>query len=171
VTPPAATYAPEALVPYGAYPPAPNFAAPYAAPAPVGFADPAPSRGAALGIVALVAGILALVVAPIAAGIASYGVGLGIGREFALRPSAASLDWSVLSPVRDWVLLGEVSFWAGTALGVWALVQGIVAIVRRRGRGTGIAAVVVAVLGPVAFGVVVNAFIAAGIAAGSSLGG
>ena len=151
--------------------PATEFAAPYAIPAPLGFAEPAPVRSGTLGVVALVAGILALVVAPIVAGIASYRIGLGVGREFALRPSAASFDWTLLSPVRDWVLLGEVSFWAGTALGVWAIVQGIVAIVKKRGRGAGIAAVVVAVLGPIAFGIVVNAWILGGVAAGSSLGG
>ena len=80
-------------------------------------------------------------------------------------------DWSILTPVRDWVLLGEIAFWAGTVLGTWALVQGIVAIVKDRGRGWGIAAVVLAVIGPIAFAVGVQALLAAGFASGASVGG
>jgi hypothetical protein len=38
----------------------------------------------------------------------------------------------------------------GTALGIWALVQGIVAVATRRGRGYGVAAIVLAALGPIA---------------------
>ena len=73
--------------------------------------------------------------------------------------------------MRDWVLMGEVSFWVGTAIGVWALVQGIIAIVKGRGRGAGIAAVVIAALGPIAFGAVVQGFLTAGLAAGTGIGG
>lgn len=162
---------PVAYPPAAPYAPAP-FAAPYSPPAPGALAEASPGRhGAGLGVVALVAGLVALVVTPVVAAIASYAIGIGVGREVALRPSSASFDLSLLSPVRDSVLHGEIAFWAGTALGVWALVQGIVAIVKNRGRGAGIAAVVVAVLGPIAFGLAVNVFVFAGIAAGSSIGG
>jgi len=37
----------------------------------------------------------------------------------------------------------------GTVLGLWALVQGIIAIVTKRGRAFGVVAVILAVLGPV----------------------
>ena len=114
--------------------------------------------------------LVATVGASISGAIASYRIGLGAGREITARTFDADFDWSILTPVRDWVLLGEVSFWAGTALGVWALVQGIVAIVTARGRGAGIAAVIVAALGPIAFGAVVQGFLTAGLAAGTGMG-
>jgi hypothetical protein len=69
------------------------------------------------------------------------------------------------------VLLGECAFWVGTVLGIWALVQGIVAIVRDRGRGLGIGAVVCALLGPVAFAIAANVFLSMGFASGSGIGG
>lgn len=46
---------------------------------------------------------------------------------------------------------GAASFWhipLGTILGLWALIQGIVAIVQNRGRGAGIAAVAIAFAAP-----------------------
>lgn len=133
---------------------------------------PAATRGtSSLGIVALLAAVAAALCAPIIAGIAAFNVGLGAGREIALRSLTADFDWSVLAPVRDWVLVGELAFWAGTAVGLWALIQGIVAIVKNRGRGAGIAAVVIAALGPILFGVAVQLAIGAGLAAGRGIGG
>ncbi|MFE5407944.1 hypothetical protein [Microbacterium sp. NPDC056569] len=164
--------------PAGAYAPPPGYAPPagypaVAAAAPgAGYGSPAPAkRGAALGFTALALALVATVGASLVAAIAGFNVGLGAGREITSRPFTGEFDWGVLAPVRDWVLLGEVSFWAGTALGVWALVQGIVAIVTGRGRGAGIAAVVVAALGPIAFGAVVQGFLTAGLAAGTGIGG
>lgn len=133
--------------------------------------DAGARRSKALGVVALVLALVAAVGASIFAALASFNIGLGTGREIAMRALDADFDWSILSPVRDWVLLGEVSFWAGTVLGITALVLGIVAIGTRRGRGVGIAAVVIAALGPVVFGGVVQAFLTAGFTAGSGLGG
>lgn len=134
-------------------------------------AHPGAPRSRALGVVALMLALVAAVGASILAALASFNIGLGTGREIAMRALDADFDWSILTPVRDWVLLGEVSFWAGTVLGITALVLGIVAIVTRRGRGTGIAAVVISALGPVAFGAVVQGFLTAGFAAGSGIGG
>jgi hypothetical protein len=127
-------------------------------------------RSSALGVVALALALVATIGASIMGAIASYRIGLGAGREITARAFDADFDWSILTPVRDWVLLGEVSFWAGTALGVWALVQGTVAIVTARGRGAGIAAVIVAALGPIAFGAVVQGFLTAGLTAGTGMG-
>ncbi|WP_240658599.1 hypothetical protein, partial [Microbacterium sp. CPCC 204701] len=131
----------------------------------------APRRRTGLGVVALVLALLAAVGASIFAALASFNIGLGTGREIAMRALDADFDWSILTPVRDWVLLGEGSFWVGTIVGITALVLGIVAIATRRGRGAGIAAVVIAALGPVVFGVVVQGFLTAGFAAGSGAGG
>ena len=140
---------------------------PYTPPPP-----PAPaSEGSGLGVVAMVLAVIAVLGATVIGSIAAYNIGLGTGREIALRPMDIDFDWSVLTPVRDWVLLGEIAFWGGTVLGIWAIVQGIIAIVKNRGRGWAIAAVVVAVIGPIAFGVGVQAFLTAGFAAGASIGG
>ncbi len=88
-----------------------------------------------------------------------------------LDPTAVDFDWSILTPVRGWVLMAELAFWAGTILGIWALVQGIIATVKNRGRGWGIAALVIALIGPVAFAIGIQAFLAAGFASGASVGG
>lgn len=129
------------------------------------------ARGPLLGIVALAVGLVAAIAAPIAGAIAAYPVGIEIGRALGLDPATDLSDLSVFTPVRDWVLVGELSFWIGTALGVWAIVQGVVAIVKRAGRGAGIGAVVVAVLGPVVFAIAVFATFSVGATAGSSVGG
>ena len=170
-----AVYAPPAgYAPPPAYAPGPVVASPPGAASghpPAAVANAGARRAGALGVVALVLALLAAVGASVLAAFASFQIGLGTGREIAMRALDADFDWSILTPVRDWVLLGEISFWAGTVLGIAALVLGIIAIVTRRGRGAGIAAVVIAVLGPVAFGVVVQGFLTAGFTAGSSVGG
>jgi hypothetical protein len=157
------------------YAPPPGDAAPDTLPvapaaAPLPAARPA-ATGPGLGLVALVAGIAAAVIPTILISVASFQVGLGAGKALALRPITQDFDWSVLTPVRDWVLLAEVSFWLGTALGVWAIVQGIIALVKNRGRGFAIAALCVAVAGFVFFAVALQGFLTAGLAAGSSIGG
>ena len=139
-----------------------------------GFTAPAPRagalvrRGPALGRVALVLALIATLGAAIVSAAAAFNIGLGAGRELATRPMDAEFDWSILTPVRDWVLAGEAALWVGTILGVWALVQGIVAIVTHRGRGTGIAAVAIAAIGPLVFALVTQGFLIAGFSAGSA---
>ena len=158
-----------------AYAPPPGYSGPYLAGAyPAAGAaagNPAADRGSRLGVVALIAALGAAVLAPIGGAIAAFNIGVGTGREIALRPTDIDFDWSILTPVRDWVLLGEISFWVGTVLGIWAVAQGIIAIVTRRGRGAGIAAVVVGALGVGVFAIAVQAFLTAGLAAGSGVGG
>jgi hypothetical protein len=134
------------------------------------YGAPPVKRSSVLGVVALALALVATVGASLVAAIASYRIGLGAGRQITAGALDTDFDWSVLTPVRDWVLLGEVSFWVGTALGVWALVQGVVAIVSARGRGAGIAAVIVAALGPIVFGAVVQGFLTAGLSAGTGIG-
>ncbi len=160
-------------------PPAPpagstGFAAPYAVPRHPQFgaaleAPAAPRR--TLGLVAMCLGLAAALVPWIVAAVAAFQIGLGAGKGIAELPAQTQPDLSALSGVRDWVLLAEVAFWAGTALGVWALVQGIVAIVQRRGRAPGIVAIVAAALGAVLFAVATVVGIAAGASAGGTIGG
>ncbi len=169
----AAESAPLAPQAYGYAPPA-GYARPtqgYGPYVPMPAPPPLARRGPGLGIVAFVLAVLAAVGATIVGSIAGYNIGLGTGRSIALEPMDIDFDWSILTPVRDWVLLGEIAFWVGTVLGTWALVQGIVAIVKDRGRGWAIAAVILAVLGPIAFAVAVQALLTAGFASGASVGG
>ena len=149
------------------YAPPPQGYGPYTPPRPSAL----PSGGSGLGVVALVLAVLAAVGASIVGSYAGYSIGLGTAREVMIDSTDFDFDWSILTPVRGWVLLGELAFWAGTILGIWAIVQGIVAIVKNRGRGWGIAAVVVAAIGPIVFATGVQAFLAAGFASGASIGG
>ncbi len=80
--------------------------------------------------------------------------------------TATGFDWRVLTPVRDLVLLGEVSFWAGTVVGIAAFVLGIVAVSRRAATGAGVAAIVLSVLGPFVFGGLAVVAVIAGISTG-----
>ncbi|MGZ0710372.1 hypothetical protein ACWPKO_18745 (plasmid) [Coraliomargarita sp. W4R53] len=141
--------------------------APYGAPGASAGADitpPAP-RGAGLGTFALVLSLFAAVVAPFLVGIAAFEIGQGVVNQQLL--TSADFDASAFSPVRGWVLLAEVAFWIGTVCGIWALVQGIAAIVQRRGRGRGIAAVVISAIGAVIFVIVVPLALTIGSAVGS----
>ncbi len=165
---PAPAYAPPAgyvrpAQGYGPYVPQQTAFPPQSAP-------PAPG-GAGLGVIAFVLALIAAVGASIAGAVAAFNVGRGTGREIALQPTSTDFDWSLLAPVREWVLFGEIAFWVGTVLGTWALVQGIVATVKNRGRGWGIAAIVVAVLGPMAFAIGLQAFAVLGLAAGAAVSG
>lgn len=161
--PPYPAYAP-AQPPYPPHPqahqPYPVHPQPPAAPRPIG--------RPALGIVALVLAIIALVAPTVAVGPAAFTVGLEVAP--ALASPVPPSDLAVLAPVRSWVLVGEIAFWAGTVLGIWAIAQAIVAITRRRGRGQGIAAVVIAPIGFVVFVSVASGFFFAGLAAGAPFG-
>ncbi|WP_228479925.1 DUF4064 domain-containing protein [Microbacterium abyssi] len=164
--------------PYGSapVPPAPSYQTPpgsYTAPvggystpqgayqAPVDV--PAP-RPATLGVLSFVLSLVAVAVAPIIAGIAGYEIGFRLP-SVATDVDAATSDLSFLSPVRDQVLLGEIGFWVGTLTGIVAIVLGIVAIAKRRGRVWGIIGLILAALGPVIFFVVLG--IALGVGAGT----
>jgi hypothetical protein len=120
--------------------------------------------------VALLLALIAVVLLTIVGAVLAWQVGHGIGSSTdlaSLESRVAADDLSILTPVRDLVLWVEITTWTATALGIWALVQGIVAIARRRGRGPGIAAVVIAAIGPFVYGIVgyLTFAIALGVAA------
>lgn len=162
-TPPAPPAAPDYQAPPGAYQvPVGGYAAPTGAYA-VPDTTSAPSK--ILGTVSLILALVATVVTPIVAAIAAYQIGRRVP-EFSVNSN--DLDsLAILSPVRDQVLLAEISFWAGTVLGIAAIVIAIMAIVRRRGRGQGIAGLIIAAVGPGVFFVVLVIAMAVGSAAGS----
>ncbi|PRA79536.1 hypothetical protein CQ045_15240 [Microbacterium sp. MYb66] len=170
---------------YPAPPTYPSAQAPQAAPAPAypaappgayqvpvgGYAAPAgaytvPETAARpsgfLGMLALGLALVAAIVTPIVAGINAF----EIGRLLPQGISTSRGDLSALSPARDQVLWAELSFWGGTILGIAAIVLGIIAIRKKQGRGTGIAALVVAVFAAVIFFVVLGIAFATGGAAG-----
>jgi hypothetical protein len=163
-----------------AYPPgysAPTYAgAPSYAGAPTyagapSYATAPAARGRAIGLVALILALVAVVGSSVVGAIAGTSAGLALGPDLVYAPLDYSNDLSVFSPVRGWVLLGEVAFWVGTVLGTWALIQGIIAAVKGRGRATGIAAIVIATIGPLVFFTVTWGALAVGIAAGGATSG
>lgn len=116
-----------------------------------------------LGFLALIFSVVAAVVAPIVVGIS----GFEIGRRLPGGIDTNDPDLlAILSPARDQVLWAEVSFWTGTVLGIAAIVIGIIAIRKKQARGAGIAALVIAVVGPILFWVVALVAISTGTAAG-----
>lgn len=125
---------------------------------------PAREKGSSLlGIVALVLAVAAAVVIPIIGGI----VGFEIGTRLPSGLDTSEPDFlTILSPARDQVLWAEIAFWAGTVLGIAAIVLGIIAIRKRQGRGAGIAAIVVAAVGPIIFWVGLVIALSAGTASG-----
>lgn len=176
--PPPAPQAPGAPPAYGAppppvypappraYQPAPGgYAAPpgaYAAPpgayqVPVGgyaapsgaYQPPAPieTRPAVLGVVSLLLALVAAILTPIIAAPFAFQIGRRLPQGFV----DATDPLMVFAPARDQFLWAEVSFWVGTALGIAAIVLGIVAISRRMGRGLGIGGLIIAMLGPFVF--------------------
>lgn len=167
--PPGAYVLPPGYVPGAQYAPPPGYGAPAAYAPPPSYGAAAPRGSSALGLFSMWAALIAAVGASIVGAIAGWNIGLGVGTEFSSNPLEANFDWSILSPVRGWVLTGEIAFWTGTVLGICAIVLGIVAIVKNQGRGAGIAAVIIAALGPIVFAVGVQVLIATGLAAGTGV--
>lgn len=124
--------------------------------------DTAARPSGLLGMLSLIFALIAAIVTPIVAGINAF----AIGRVVPPGVTNYNNDLSIFSPVRDQVLWAELSFWAGTIFGIAAIVIGIIAIRKKQGRGAGIAALVVAVLGSVIFFVVLVIALGAGSATG-----
>lgn len=122
------------------------------------------------GAMALVLALLAAIVVPVVGGLIAYQIGALLPGVAISVNSSFRDDLAVLSPARTQVLWAEITFWTGTALGVSAIVLGIVAAVKRRGRGLGITAIVLSVLGPVGFFLVVSIFLGIGAFASTSSG-
>ncbi|UJP10579.1 hypothetical protein L2X99_02550 [Microbacterium sp. KUDC0406] len=154
-TPPPGAYA----VPVGGYQ------------APIGGYAPPPqvAKGSsALGVVSLVLALIAVIVIPILGGV--FGAQIGaLAPDAFLNPSGGTTELSELSPARTQILWTEITFWVGTAVGVTAIVTGIIAAAKRRGRGMGITGLVLAVLGPVVFLLVFSIAAASGAVGATTL--
>jgi len=127
------------------------------------------SGGRTLGIVALVIAAFVVAATVITCAIGGYPLGVAAGRAFAEAPAGAGVDPTWLAPVRGWVVLIEVLFWFGTLGGMWALIQGIIAIATNRGRGMGIAAAVISFAGPLLFTAAGTMTMLAGFATASAM--
>lgn len=115
-----------------------------------GFPQAGAPRKSGLGIVAFFLALSAFLIPSILGAANAFAIGLEIGEGGLYRLTEYG-DLNVLMPVRNEVLWIEVAFWFGTVIGIWAFIQGIVAIAKRRGRGLGIAAAVIAFFGPGSF--------------------
>ncbi|GAA3943079.1 hypothetical protein [Microbacterium soli] len=129
----------------------------------------APRASSATGTLALVAALLASVVSPLLAGLLALGIGTRTPFDMLITASG-DLSLSALTPVRTEVLWIEILFWAATVIGILAFVLGITAAVRRRGRGPGIAAIVLATIGPGGFLLSAWILFAVGTALGTTAG-
>lgn len=126
------------------------FAASHYSPSDPAFHNPPPARPKGLGVAALVVAMVGLV----------FSVALSIFSGLAFAPLATqaltpggTLDPNALDPndpaVGTFGMLGIFFFFGGSVLGIWALVQGILATVKKRGRGFGITAIALAAATPV----------------------
>jgi hypothetical protein len=110
-------------------------------------------RSPRLGLVAMCVAIF-VVVATI---VVSFIVGVGAA-PFAVQSAGGfryNLEVGSSNPTESALAVaGLVQGFAGTALGIWALIQGIVAVATRRGRRFGVVAIVLAALGPLVTGLV-----------------
>ncbi len=135
------------------------FAAPYRVPSAPALPEPpaarTPSRSRALGLVALVVAVVALAGSVVIGAVAV----MQVAATATITGELDAAGLRALAPARSWVLVGEIAFWTGTALGLWALIQGVIAIALGRGRALGVAAVATAVAAPVLFGSVILALV------------
>ncbi|MFJ4038104.1 DUF4064 domain-containing protein [Microbacterium sp. NPDC090007] len=148
--------------------PAPAGQSAYGAPAPQYAAASRPVVSKKLGVIAFVASLIAVVLGAIlavvaglqSAGLAQYADGTGQIDPENIPPGAAQAAAAFAG-------LSLAAFVVYGLFGLWGFIQGIVAAVKNRGRGWGIAAIIVAVLGGI---VVVSALgIGASIGIGSTL--
>ncbi|BFM26343.1 hypothetical protein [Microbacterium sp. che218] len=138
-----------------------------AAPAYVPPADNRPVLSNRLGLIAFVVSLVAVVggsIIAFIAGLQSAGVA-----QYAQQngSSAGQIDPATVPPGVEqsalaFAVLSVVAFVVYGVFGLWGFIQGIVAAIKRRGRGYGIAAIIIAVLG----GIVVIVALGVGTSAG-----
>lgn len=162
--PPVYTAPASAAVPHGYAYPQPAYGAPAPYAHPTSPTPPARPVASTLGVTALLVAIAGVLISTVVAVITGATTGPMVLAALETPGPDGSIDLGYLSPVRGWVLAGEIAFWTGTALGIWAIVQGGVALASRRGFGAGLAAIIVAAVGPVVFFVALT--LALGVGAG-----
>jgi hypothetical protein len=155
--------APGASAPPPAYAPAPGYdAAPPAAYA----AGPGtkPKGPSTLGIVAFVASLAAVIIGSILAFMAGQSLGSVVEYSGSSTVDVETLPADAQQALATGGLLSVAAFGIFGILALWGFIQGIVATVKNRGRGWGITAIVLAVIG----GGFVAMFYGFGFAAGAA---
>lgn len=133
---------------------------------------PVPGTSRMLGVSALIVALVGVIAATLLTSITGFEAArgavahAGLNSTYSLEHLSDDEALALLSPVRGLVLWAEIGFWAGALLGIWAIVQGIVATATRRGRGPGVGAIVLAAVGPIVYGVAVTIAVLAGMAVG-----
>jgi hypothetical protein len=139
---------------------------PYPGQYPAQYYAGASQQSKTLGVVAFVAGLVVTVVSPIVSAVSGATLGHlvkpgdGFSAGFAAGANSHDPQTALIG------LLIVAQLLVGSGLGIWALVQGIIAVRRRRGRGWGIAAIVLAAAAPVISFIVYIVAIAATQSAG-----
>ncbi|MEK6311802.1 MAG: DUF4064 domain-containing protein [Curtobacterium sp.] len=134
--------------------------------------EPKPKKKT-VGVVAFVLGLVSLIVGVIG----GYLIGAALAGSDAIKdlvptdgstPDQSQLQQQLLSDpsVTGQFAVGGIVIGIAAILGLWALVQGIIAIVTKRGRGWGVFAVILAIVATIAtFGTYI------GVAAAAAVGG
>lgn len=162
---------PPAAPPAGTNYPAPSSSTPAGsyAPPPVDDRGRKPKGPSGLGLVAFIAALAGAVIGAILAFMAGSQFG-NLAQYAEVQPDGSwSLDANTVPAEGQQVavnaaLLTFAAFAVWGILALWGLIQGIVAAVRNRGRGWGIAAIVIAVLGVGAVATFYGIGVAAGVA-------
>lgn len=119
----------------------------YGAPAPVA----RPKGSSRLGLIALLAALLGIILGSILSGIGGYQSGTLV--QYAdYANGTTDIAYESLPPAAQQTaiaggLLSVAGFLVWGAFALWGFIQGIIATVKNRGRGWGIAAIVLAVIG------------------------
>ncbi|MDN4641501.1 hypothetical protein QCD70_14695 [Agreia sp. PsM10] len=135
-------------------PAAPAQQSPFAAsshvPSAAVFHNAPPALPKTLGVVAFIAALVVLVFALVLSVVAGLAFAPLAGQ---MITDGGTIDQSAVSAddpgVAAFGVLSMAYFVGGTLLGLWALVQGLIATIKKRGRGFGIVAMALAVATPV----------------------
>jgi len=135
-------------------PPAPSQQSPFAAsshvPSAAVFHNAPPALPKTLGVVAFIVSLVVLVFALVLSVVAGLAFAPLAGQ---MITDGGTIDQSAISSddpgVAAFGVLAVAYFLGGTVLGLWALVQGMIATMKKRGRAFGIVAMSLAVATPV----------------------
>ncbi|KZE41205.1 hypothetical protein [Microbacterium sp. T32] len=141
----------------------------YSAP-PAAYGAPAarPKGSSRLGLIAFVAALVGIIIGSILATIGGMQTG-GLTQYADYSTGTGTLDYDSVPPSVQQMgiaagLLTIAAFLVWGAFALWGFIQGIVATVKNRGRGWGIAAIVLAVIG----GGIVLIFLTVGVGVGAA---
>ena len=141
----------------------PTAAGSYPAP-PAEYQTGKPKGPSTLGVIAFVVALAAVIIGSIVV----YIGGQTLGALVEYSGTSGTVDANTLPPdaqnaAASGGIMTVVGFAVFGVLALWGFIQGIVAVVKKRGRGWGIAAIILAVIG----GVIVSILWGVGFAAGA----